>query len=68
VVAVVSDPRVTYQKIAQLLIEASKGLAPEQFEQMAIEALEDVSPNEIAEIAEFLPIHLKPLLPKKQFN
>ena len=51
-----SDPRVTYQKIASLLIEASKGLALEQFEQMAIEALEDVSPNEIAEIANFLPI------------
>jgi hypothetical protein len=65
---VVSDPRVTYQKIANLLIEASNGLAPEQFEQMSVEALADVSPNEIAEIAKFLPIHLKPLLPKKQFN
>ena len=63
-----NDPRVAYQKIAHLLIEASKGLAPEQFEQMAVEALEDVSPNEIVEIAKFLPIHLAPLLPKKQFN
>ena len=63
-----NDPRSNYQKIAQLLIDASKGLAPEQFEQMAIEALEDVSPNEIIEIAKFLPIHLAPLLPKKQFN
>ena len=63
-----NDPRVTYQKIAHLLIEASKGLPPEQFEQMAIAALEDVSPNEIVEIAKFLPIHLVPLLPKKQFN
>jgi hypothetical protein len=64
----VNDPRVTYQKIAHLLTEASRGLAPEQFEQMAVEALEDVSPNEIGEIAKFLPIHLAPLLPKKRFN
>ena len=63
-----NDPRVAYQKIAHLLIEASKELTLEQFEQMAVEALEDVSPNEIAEIAKFLPIHLAPLLPKKQFN
>jgi hypothetical protein len=65
---VVSDPRITYQKIASLLVEASEGLAPEQFEQMAFEALEDVSPNEIAEIVKFLPVHLTPLLPKKRFN
>ena len=63
-----SDPRVTYQNIARILIESSKELAPEQFEQMAVEALKDVSPNEIAGIAEFLPLHLKPLLPKKLLN
>jgi hypothetical protein len=64
----VSDLRVTYQKIAHMLIEASKRLAAEEFEQIAVEALKDVSPNEIAEIAKFVPIHLKPLLPKKRLN
>ena len=56
------------KKIARLLIEASKELSPEQFEKLAVEAMEDVSPNEIGEIVKFLPIHLAPLLPKKQFN
>jgi hypothetical protein len=64
----VSDRRVTYQNIARILVASSKELAPEQFEQMAVEALKDVSPNEIAGIAEFLPIHLKPLLLKKLLN
>lgn len=63
-----NNPRVTYQRIAHLLIEASKKFTPDQFEKMAAEALEDVSPNEIAEIAKFLPTDLVPLLPKKQFN